>query len=345
MKTVQQYITPRRRGFNLPNLCFSGYSNVKSRDYPNTYQEDDFRLISDWGFNFARLPISYRCLTRQEHPFELTEEGLSKIDQGIEFGLKYNIHINLNIHRAPGFCINDDELEPFGWLDENGVAVDYFSAMWCKLTQRYRGISSERLTFNFINEPDEKPRIGPNLTRPKYSEIMKRLIAEVHAIDPDRHCVFDGWRAATEPMPELTGIANTSQSFHAYYPHELTHYNLWDGARRVPTWPMHAAENNYWDRHTLEIFFQKWVQFSVDNNIGVHVGEFGCHSNTPYQVMLNWMRDQLSLFKEYNLGFALWNLRGEFGIIKSIPNPGMPIDKRCGDFYFDEALLKLMQEN
>lgn len=50
---------------------------------------------------------------------------------------------------------------------------------------------------------------------------------------------------------------------------------------------------------------------------GVMVGEFGAYNETPHEVVLRWMEDGLSVWKESGMGWALWNLRGRFGILDS----------------------------
>ena len=47
------------------------------------------------------------------------------------------------------------------------------------------------------------------------------------------------------------------------------------------------------------------------------VGEFGCRVSTPHAVALAWMEHCLRLWRSKNLGWALWNLRGSFGILDS----------------------------
>ena len=49
----------------------------------------------------------------------------------------------------------------------------------------------------------------------------------------------------------------------------------------------------------------------------VFIGEFGCHNQTPHQVALEWLKDNLSIFREMNWGWSIWNLRGSFGILDS----------------------------
>ena len=49
----------------------------------------------------------------------------------------------------------------------------------------------------------------------------------------------------------------------------------------------------------------------------VHVGEWGCYNKTPHDVALAWMRDLLSLWQEVGWGHAMWNLKGDFGVLNS----------------------------
>lgn len=46
-------------------------------------------------------------------------------------------------------------------------------------------------------------------------------------------------------------------------------------------------------------------------------GEFGCYKYTPHMLVMDWLEDYLRLWKERNMGWAMWNLRGSFGILDS----------------------------
>ena len=45
--------------------------------------------------------------------------------------------------------------------------------------------------------------------------------------------------------------------------------------------------------------------------------EFGCYNQTPHDVVLAWLEDCLYNWKKANFGWALWQLRGAFGILDS----------------------------
>ena len=63
---------------------------------------------------------------------------------------------------------------------------------------------------------------------------------------------------------------------------------------------------------TLEKFV--WV---AKRGYPVMVGEFGCYNKIGHKTCLGWMEHCLKLWQKHDLGWALWNLDGPFGIIDS----------------------------
>ena len=66
----------------------------------------------------------------------------------------------------------------------------------------------------------------------------------------------------------------------------------------------------------LESSLEPWLRFRKEGG-RIMVGEWGCHNRVPHAVMLAWATDQLRLWKENDVGWALWNLRGSFGPLDS----------------------------
>ena len=62
--------------------------------------------------------------------------------------------------------------------------------------------------------------------------------------------------------------------------------------------------------------FDKW-----DNVLAagqpVMVGEFGFYNKTPHAIGMRWLEDNLREWKKRDMGWALWNFRGPFGILDS----------------------------
>src|SRR5207237_1727564 len=81
-------------------------------------------------------------------------------------------------------------------------------------------------------------------------------------------------------------------------------------------WPLHEG-GLVWDKELLRRRqIEPWKALEKQG-VGVHVGEWGAYQYTPHDVVLAWMRDLLSLWKEAGWGWALWNLTGGFGILDS----------------------------
>lgn len=51
--------------------------------------------------------------------------------------------------------------------------------------------------------------------------------------------------------------------------------------------------------------------------IFVFCGEMGPENRTPHNIQLALLEDYLQLFKERNMGWAVWQLRGETGVMDS----------------------------
>lgn len=66
----------------------------------------------------------------------------------------------------------------------------------------------------------------------------------------------------------------------------------------------------------LQQRYAPWAELAR-KGIGVHCGECGCFSKTPYPVFTAWFKDVMHILKGHGIGYALWNFRGSFGILDS----------------------------
>jgi endoglucanase len=302
---------PRWRGFNLLEK-FQG-----NRGRP--FREADFELIAEWGFNFVRLPMSYLCWTDLPDWFQIREAPLKDIDQAVEFGRQHGVHVNLNLHRAPGYCVNPPK-EPLDlWTDDN--ALDACAFHWATLAKRYKGIPSSRVSFDLLNEP-------PDIPAEQYVHVVTRLVRAIRDEDPDRLVIADGLKTGNVPVPQLAEL-KIAQSTRGYAPGRVSHYqaNWVQGADQwpAPTWPLDYTFKDkdgnehaeHWDKARLKKQqIDPWKKLQ-EQGVGVHVGEWGAHNHTPHDVVLKWMADYLDLWREAGWGWSLWNLRGSFGVIDS----------------------------
>jgi len=347
-----QFSVPRWRGFNLLDFFQAFWRPTENgRPKVEAVPEEDCAWIAELGFDFVRLPMDYWLWIDSDWPTtkklqpddvsKIRESTLEQIDLSIDRCRKHGLHIQLNFHRAPGYCINDPDREPFVlWKDD--LAQKAFVSHWEMLAKRYRGIPNESLSFNLVNEAPT-PREG-YMTAEDYCRVMKLAVDAIRAVQPDRLIFADGLNVGTRVAECLlpTGIA---QSVHAYHPAQISHFRAsWvDKASSfpTPTWPLRNSDGTIRvGREQLEQYFAAWGELRR-KGVGVHCGETGCFNKTPYDVFLAWMEDVLDILKGHDIGYALWNFRGSFGVL----------DSERGDIEYEEwrghkldrRLLSLLQ--
>jgi hypothetical protein len=74
--------------------------------------------------------------------------------------------------------------------------------------------------------------------------------------------------------------------------------------------------DKYLSRQMLEDYYKPWIDLTKQG-VGVHCGECGCWNKTPHNVFLAWFGDVLDILGENDIGFALWEFSGDFGVLNS----------------------------
>lgn len=298
---------PLWRGFNLLNKFNPNNQSL--------FDEQDFEIMAEWGFNFVRLPLSYWSWSSEDDWYRVDEDRMKEIDQAVEFGKQYNLHVNINFHRLPGYCINPPK--PPTNLFEDEAPLLAAEHQWRYFSQRYRGVSSKLLSFNLINE-------APSVSAEKYDRVARRLINTIRDEDPARLIFVDGKDVGRTPLMTLTDVPNIIQSGRGYNPMLISHFRAswvnWELVQKFPekqlSWPL-IVDGEKYDRQSIyESSVKPWEPWIAKGG-KVHIGEMGCHNRTPHDVALAWLEDVFDVFKEQGWGWSLWNLRGSFGIIDS----------------------------
>jgi endoglucanase len=345
---------PRWKGFNLLDF----FSPVPPRNPGNSKTtEDDLKWMADWGFDFVRIPMAYPRYLSFDRTKDITKEEvykfdpkvLEEIDQLIFKIHKYDLHVSLNLHRGPGYCINAGFHEPFNlWKDKE--AQDAFNYHWGMWADRYKNVSSDKLSFDLLNEPayieDMNDQYAKKGLVPGeiYHKVAEGASGAIRKITPDRLIVADGNSGGSYVIPELADL-NIAQSCRAYFPHYISHYQaswVWKDPSKAPTpiWPG-TIDGKKFSRENLEEFYKPWISL-LDKGVGVHCGEGGCYNKTPHGVFLAWFGDILDILTQNQIGYALWNFRGDFGILDSGRS-----DINYTDWYghkLDSKLLELLKK-
>jgi len=214
---------PRWRGFNLTEKLYKG-----RHDGP--FREKDFQMVSGWGFNFVRLPLDYRCWIRHGDWRWIDEDALKDIDQAVEWGKRYGVHVCINFHRAPGYTVAKPPEGSDLWTDPETQRV--CALHWATFARRYKGVPNSHLSFNLLNEPN---KIDPDT----HCRVVKILVDAIRREDPDRLIIADGREFGKVPSGGLVPL-KIAQATRGYHPFQLTHYKAsWVDSKDFPkpSWP------------------------------------------------------------------------------------------------------------
>ena len=310
---VQDWTPSKRwRGFNLLGMFRCPTTGLKPDPRVDGHFVDwEFQALHDCGFNFVRLPLDYRILIAGDSWTNLNEQKMKFLDDAIRWGRKYGIHVQVALHRIPGYCILD-QTEAFP-LGTSPVAQKAACTMWAAFAKRWKGVPNDVLSFNLFNEPT-RHTAGAN-----YLPLCRKLIEAIRNEDGARFIMVDGNECASKPVPELYGTPSVGQAFRGYTPHAITHYGtdyIHGIPKAPPTWPLAPGYASGWLCRSPEETVAQY-QGALDAGELCMVGEFGCCNTAPHATVLAWMEHCLKLWRAKGLGWALWNLRGRFGILDS----------------------------
>jgi endoglucanase len=318
---------PKWKGFNV--LDFFSPDPARSR---KATPEDHFRWMADWGFDFVRIPMAYPTYLKidrtknitPEEVYNIDEQRVETIDKLVALAHKYKLHVSLNLHRAPGYCINAGFYEPYNlWRDEE--ALKAFCFHWELWAKRYKNVSSQKISFDLVNEPSMREDMNDQHSKSSavpgavYRKVAKATAEAIRKHNPGHLVIADGNNVGNTVIPEITDL-DIAQSCRGYHPGLISHYKApWANKdpenMPEPKWPGQVG-NQYLSREMLEKVYAPWIELT-QKGVGVHCGECGCWNKTPHAVFLAWFSDVLDILTTHKIGFALWEFSGDFGVLNS----------------------------
>jgi endoglucanase len=344
---------PQWRGFNLLDFFSPDPDNARRQT-----TEDNLRWMQDWGFDFVRIPMAYpyyldidrsKNITPDD-VYKIKEENVDRIDRLVTLAHKHNMHVSLNLHRAPGYCVNAGFHEPYNlWKDPE--ALDAFCFHWNMWAKRYKDVSSRKISFDLLNEPSLREDMNDQHSKRSavpgdlYRKLALAASDAIRKENPKHLIVADGNNVGNNVIPEITDL-NIAQSCRGYNPGIISHYkaswaNKDPDSLPEPKWPGQVGDR-YLSRELLEEYYQPWIELTK-SGVGVHCGECGCYNKTPHDVFLSWFGDVLDILSKNKIGFALWEFSGAFGVLDSGRT-----DVAYEDWYghkLDRKLLELLQKH
>ena len=282
--------------------------------------EADVAYIASLGMDHIRLGFDQIVL--EESPYIYRECILSILKEFVYWCRKYHLRPILNMHKAIGnYC---DILEEKG-LMQDAELQNRFVALWLMLEDAFA--EDGDVVFELLNEV-------VNAGAEEWNLLAGRTIAAIRKKNKDRLLIVGGveWNNPPAlPHVKVYEDENIIYTFHCYAPHEFTHqqgvlqaqqlyYN-----RKMP-YPcedieryrdyhrvVNNIENAYAEYARIDKEFLRDYLSPVKDFIEKHpdkilwCGEFGTIRHAKIEWRESWMRDVISILKEWDVPYCVWN--------------------------------------
>ena len=281
--------------------------------------EEDVAYIASLGMDHIRLGFDQIVL--EESPFVYRREIIALLRNFVAWCRKYGLRPVLNMHKAIGnYC---DILEERGLMQSEKLQ-SRFIGVWSLLEEEFSGEND--VVFELLNEV-------VNATAEEWNALAERTVAALRAKNRKRLLVIGGveWNNPPAlPKVKVYDDENIVYTFHCYAPHEFTHQR---GVLKAPQvfynrdmpYPCEDIER-YRDFHRVvegKSAYEKYGRMDIEflrdylapakefiekypDKI-LWCGEFGTIRHAKLKWRENWMRDMITILKEWDVPYCVWN--------------------------------------
>ena len=328
-----------QHGINLSGW-FAG-SDLSSQHLDTFTNETDLKFIHEMGFDSVRLGIEPSIIARHGQLQPANPAALADLDRAVNAALANHLAVML--------CVFPDDDYKHNLAGERGV--DDLALLWRILAAHFAGADPDKVFYELINEPEV-----PDSYR--WIGIQARLVETIRAVD-QRHTII-ATAANYSSLPDLLRLepvrdTNVIYNFHFYEPYPFTHQGASWGSDEwpyykdipypatpegitsqlgnVPTDPARYALYLYaaggWNRESIAARIAFATAWARERNVPLICNEFGAYRDTADPASrARWINDVRSALEENHIGWAMWDYRGNFGVVHRdastiTPDPGI----------------------
>jgi len=316
-----------RHGINA-SQWFAQSANDYSAARTNRYIDaDDIALMAKIGFDNVRLSVDAAPLEAGARG--LNTEFLARLDTAVDTMLADGLAVEIDIHPESSYKEK---------VRTTTDGVDRFTMLWRRLAAHYATRDPERVFFEIMNEPEVSDPY-------RWAGIQARVAGAIREAAPKNTIIATG--------PNYSGIAdlltqnpladgNVIYNFHFYEPHEFTHQGAgWGSAwwiythnipypadeksmaaslAQVPDPAYRYALEHYWldhwDSHRIKLQIDAAAAWGQAHGVPLICNEFGVYrEHADEQSRMNWIRDVRTALEADNIGWTMWDYRGNFGVV------------------------------
>lgn len=302
-------------------------------------QERDARMIREMGFRHIRLSLDPMVLFKEDSPATLHVVNRHHLDNAISMILDERLAVIVDLHPESAFKQRMRQDRDF---------FEKVKVFWGALAKHLSSRDPEFLFLEVMNEPEYDEAVN-------WQRDQAELIAVIRENAPNHTIIATGprWSAVPELIRmEPVDDPNVVYNFHLYDPHNFTHQGAtwgWEGWRDLrdlpypsspeavapvlPTLPEDArgTAQHYgserWNREKIAAFVQPVVDWAKEHGVHLTCNEFGVYrAVAPPESRSRWLADVTSVLQENQIGWAMWDYAGGFGVVNDAGGTRTPDD-------------------
>ncbi len=341
------------RGININGwFCQPWNQSVKGKKggfnaefFQSYITDDDIKMIMAMGFDHIRLPVDPQFLINNETG-QLVTELLPELDRAIALIRGNGLAVIIDIH---------PKNNSFKGLSGKQVLREAFVKWWGEFASHMaKTTDPEHVFLELLNEPGGQT-YWANATWEAYQD---QLITVVRAAAPEHTIIANG--GAYQLVKELGRVKphpdrNVIWAVHYYEPSPFTHQGArwmkdWYHPLNEVPWPLTAenveetiaklkdmpakansievlhdqVKSGYATRAFMEAQIAQVAAWSRENNIRVHIGEYGVVDNAPRDSRVRYLREINEVFDAQGIARSMWNYSGSnYSVVTGKDEPGM----------------------
>jgi endoglucanase len=283
------------KGINMGNM----FEAPSETEWGNPFKDDYFKRISSLGFNHVRIPIRWDVAARcqQTEPFTINANFLERIKTVVDLAKKENLLVIINMHHHEAIFANPDAQKA------------KFLSQWTQIATFFKDYDSN-LLFEVMNEPNT------NLTPDKWNTFFAEALSAIRKTNKTRAVLM-----GTSNWGGLAGVSslkipaddNIILTIHYYDPFNFTHQGA-DWVDGSTPWLGTKWENTNLERDEIIGQFKYLKEFGNQNNLPIHIGEFGAFSKADLESRVLWSNYLARWFEQQGFSWAYWEFSAGFGI-------------------------------
>lgn len=289
----------------------------------------DIALMKSMGFDHVRLSVNPQPMFTHNRPAEIPPQYLGYLDAAVKMILDQGLAVVIDVHPDDAFKTR---------LAKEDVFVQQFSDFWRAFAKHYSSWDTERVFLEIVNEPEESDRY-------RWYGIQAKLAAAIRESAPQHTIIAAGARYSDnddlvflEPLRD----GNVIYNFHFYEPHIFTHQGatwgayFWHSVRALPypSSPESSAQAaaavsdavdrlavirygyDHWDASRIDGEIAQAAAWAAQQGVPLVCNEFGVYrAYANPQDRAAWIHDVRTALERHNIGWAMWDYSGSFGIV------------------------------